>query len=120
MGRTNPTYRDRLQAIEQRWGAYRRTLRRRDQPRFDQLFVYARDHADAAGMLNHEDRLAPVLISIDLEQERRIDELETRIEELETRIDTLEGHPSGVETGSEYHDTPAEGDNHREDSDANE
>ena len=120
MGRTNPTYRDRLQAIEQRWGAYRRTLRRRDQPRFDRLFVYARDHADAAGMLNHEDRLAPVLISIDLEQERRIDELETRIEELETQIDTLERHLGSVETASEHRDAPAEGDDHPEDSDANE
>lgn len=83
MGRTNPTYRDLLRATEERWAAYRRTLRRRDQPRFERLFVYAREHADAAGMLNHQDRLAPVLMSIALEQERRLDELEARIEELE-------------------------------------
>ncbi len=83
MGRTNPTYRDTLRAIKDRWGQYRRTLRRRDQPRFDQLFVYARNHADAAGTLNHEDRFAPLLVSIAIEQERRIDELEARITELE-------------------------------------
>jgi len=83
MGRTTPTYRDTLRAIEDRWGPYRRTLRRRDQPRFDQLFVYARTHADAAGMLNHDDRFAPLLVSIALEQERRIDELEAHITELE-------------------------------------
>ena len=83
MGRTNPTYRDTLRAIEDRWSPYRRTLRRRDQPRFDQLFVYARNHADAAGMLNHEDRFAPLLVSIAIEQERRIDELEARVAELE-------------------------------------
>lgn len=83
MGRTNQTYRDMLRAIEDRWGPYRRTLRRRDQPRFDQLFVYARNHADAAGMLNHDDRFAPLLVSIAIEQERRIDELEARITELE-------------------------------------
>lgn len=86
MGRTNPTYRDTLRVIEDRWGPYRRTLRRRDQPRFDQLFVYARNHADAAGMLNHDDRFAPLLVSIAIEQERRIDELETRIDELEPTV----------------------------------
>lgn len=88
MGRTNPTYRDTLRSIEERWGPYRRTLRRRDQPRFDQLFVYARNHADAAGMLNHENRLAPLLVSIAIEQERQIDELEARITELENRTST--------------------------------
>jgi len=83
MGRTNPTYRDTLRGIEDRWRPYRQTLRRRNQPRFDQLFVYARDHADAAGMLNHDDRFAPLLMSIAIEQERRIDKLENRITELE-------------------------------------
>jgi hypothetical protein len=33
MGRTNPTYRDALRAIEERWAEFRRALRRRDQPR---------------------------------------------------------------------------------------
>jgi hypothetical protein len=86
MGRTNPTYRDTLRAIEDRWEPYRRTLRRRDQPRFDQLFVYARNHADSAGMLNHDDRFAPLLVSVAIEQERRIDELETLITELEATV----------------------------------
>ena len=69
--------------MEGRWDDYRRTLRREDQHRFERLFVYARDHADAAGMLNHENRLAPIWMAIALEQERRIDELEGRIDELE-------------------------------------
>ena len=84
MGRTNPTYRDLLGTTEARWEEYRRTLRRRDQDRFDRLFAYAREHADAAGMLNHRDRLAPVLMSIALEQERRLDELADRVAELES------------------------------------
>ena len=49
MGRTNPTYQDALRAIEERWMEFRRALRRRDQPRFDRLFEYAREHADRAG-----------------------------------------------------------------------
>lgn len=90
MGRTNPTYRDLLSATEERWEEYRRTLRRRDQDRFDRLFVYARNHADAAGTLNHRDRLAPVLMSVALEQERRLDESRERVAALEDRVAELE------------------------------
>lgn len=104
MGRTNPTYRDRLSATEERWTEYRRTLRRRDQPRFDRLFAYARDHADAAGMLNHRDRLAPVLMSIALEQERRLDELEARIDELDARLADTEAGIANPEADGDLDD----------------
>jgi len=87
MGRTNPTYRDALRAIEERWQDFRRALRRRDQPRFDQLFAYAREHADASGLLNHQNPLLPSLLSIDLEQERRLDKHEERLEKLEEAIE---------------------------------
>jgi len=87
MGRTNPTYRDALRAIEDRWQDFRRALRRRDQPRFDQLFAYAREHADASGLLNHQNPLLPALLSIDLEQESRLDEHEERLEELREAIE---------------------------------
>lgn len=89
MGRTNPTFRDALRAIEERWQAYRRALRRRDQPRFDQLFAYVREHADASGVLNHQNPIVPMLLSIDLEQERRLDDYEERLEELESVLATL-------------------------------
>lgn len=82
MGRTNPTYRDQLSVIEDEWGTYRRALRREDQYIFDHLFVYARDHADAGGNLNHADPMAPIWMAIALEQDRRITELEARIDEL--------------------------------------
>jgi len=86
MGRTNPTYRDALRTIEERWADFRRALRRRDQPRFDRLFEYARGHADASGLLNHQNPLMPALFSIDIEQEARLDEHEKRLEELETLV----------------------------------
>jgi hypothetical protein len=86
MGRTNPTYRDALRAIEDRWGEFRRALRRRDQPRFDQLFEYAREHADASGLLNHQNPLLPALLSIDLEQEATLEDHEERLEALEHRL----------------------------------
>ena len=86
MGRTNPTYRDALRAIEERWTDFRRALRRRDQSRFDRLFEYAREHADASGLLNHQNPLLPALLSIDLEQESRIEDHEQRLEELEAAV----------------------------------
>jgi hypothetical protein len=90
MGRTNPTYRDALRAIEERWADFRRALRRRDQPCFDQLFEYAREHADASGLLNHHTSLLPALFSIDLEQEKRLDAHEDRLAELEQAIEQRE------------------------------
>jgi len=90
MGRTNPTFRDALRVIEDRWQEYRRALRRHDQPRFDRLFAYAREHADASGLLNHQHPLLPTLVSIDLEQESRLDAHEKRLDELEAALNSLE------------------------------
>jgi len=67
-------------------GEFRRALRRRDQPRFDRVFEYAREHADASGLLNHQNPLLPALLSIDLEQEGRLDDHEERLEELEAAV----------------------------------
>jgi hypothetical protein len=87
MGRTNPTFRDTLTALEGRWSDYRRALRRGDQPYFDQLFTHAREHADASGLLNHQDPIDPVLVSIALEQQRTIETLQSRVETLEAAIE---------------------------------
>lgn len=87
MGRTNPTYRRILRGLEDRWNPYRRALRRGDQPHFDQLFEHAREHADAAGYLNHEEPLYPVLVSIALEHERRVAALKDRVDALETKLE---------------------------------
>jgi len=81
MGRTNPTFRDVLRAVEDRWQPYRRALRYEDQERFDELLGYARTHADAASNLNQRSPVIPVLVSIALAQERRLDELEARLDE---------------------------------------
>lgn len=87
MGRTNPTYRDAVRALRDRWGDFERALRRRDRPAFERLFEHARAHADAGGYLNHEEPLFPILVSVDLEQEKRIDELEERLAAIESELD---------------------------------
>ncbi|MFC7203325.1 hypothetical protein ACFQJC_07340 [Haloferax namakaokahaiae] len=87
MGRTNPTYRDSLRAIERDWSKYRRALRRPDQQHFDRLFEQAREHADASGYLNHQFVEQPFLVSVMLEQEKRLDTLAERLDALEERDD---------------------------------
>lgn len=84
MGRTNPTFRNVLRSLEDEWDPYRRALRYRDQQHFDQLLTYAREHADAGGQLNHAEPMYPVLVSIALEQEIRLAELQERVHALET------------------------------------
>lgn len=80
MGRTNPTFRDVLQTIENDWADYRRALRRPDQQRFDRLFEDARQFADAGGYLNPQNPMSTVLFSICLAQEQRIEDLEAELE----------------------------------------
>ena len=99
MGRTNPTYRDALRAIEERWVDFWRALRRRDQPRFDQLFEYAREHADTSGLLDHQNPLLPALVSIDLEQEARLNDHEERLAELEAAVDAAGDQEDGLPEG---------------------
>lgn len=84
MGRTNPTYRDQVRATEKRWASYRRALRRGDQPAFDTLFEHARAHADAGGYLNHQMGEVPILVSIALEQQKHLADLEERLANVES------------------------------------
>lgn len=98
MGRTNPTFRDALRSISKRWEDFRRGLRRRDQERFDELFEYARAHADAGGLLNHQNPIVTALFSIDLEQEARLDDHEKRLAELEARLGSTTDQEDTEET----------------------
>ncbi|WP_227380215.1 hypothetical protein [Haladaptatus halobius] len=83
MGRTNLTYRDALRVMESRWDDYRRALRHTDQEVFDRLFEYARAHADASGLQNHQFVEVPALVSMLLEQQKQIDDLEDRLDHVE-------------------------------------
>ncbi len=90
MGRTNPTYRDVVRELEENWQQYRRALRRSDKPHFDRLFEHAREHADAAGYLNHHQPEITLLISVVLEQEKRIEAFHECLRALERESDTAD------------------------------
>jgi hypothetical protein len=83
VGRTNPTYRDRLTGLEREWGDYRRALRTTEQPHFDQLFEHGREYAHAAGYLNHPTPEIPLLVSILLAHERELARVQERLAELD-------------------------------------
>jgi hypothetical protein len=101
LGRTNPTYRDTVRALEENWQPYRRALRRVDKPHFDRLFEHAREHADAAGYLNHQEPEITLLVSVVLEQEKRMQDLHARIRTLEreTNITADNERDSAITTG---------------------
>ncbi|WP_336003398.1 hypothetical protein [Halorientalis halophila] len=109
MGRTNPTFRRQLDGIEERWGDYRRALRRRDQEHFDALFEYAREHADAAGYLNRDRPLPSILFSVALGQERRRRELEAQVEDLSKRVDALSRRVEELEARGEPPESTRDG-----------
>ena len=94
MSRASTTYRDLLRAMESRWTAYRRGLRRDDQSVFDRLFEFARAHADASGLQHPHQHPQPVeipaLFSMLLEQQRQIDDLEDRLDHLERDLNDVE------------------------------
>ncbi len=69
--------------MEERWDDYRRGLRHADQAVLDQLFEDARAHADAGGLRNHQFVEMPALVSMLIEQQKRIDDLEDRLDHLE-------------------------------------
>ncbi len=50
---------------------------------FDRLFEYARAHADASGVQNHQFIEIPALISMVIEQQKQIEDLENRLDHLE-------------------------------------
>jgi hypothetical protein len=83
MGKTNPSYRDKINHFEKEWQPFRRALRRHHQEYFDELLVQARNHADAGHYQNPVEPKWGVLVSICLAQQRELAALKERVEALE-------------------------------------
>jgi len=95
MGRTNPTYRDALRALESEWEPMRRALRREYQADFDHLFDRGRSFADAAGYANPRDPERALLLSLALAHEVELRRLRDRLESLERGPVAREDAPRG-------------------------
>jgi len=97
VGRTNPTYRDRLDALEGEWESYRRALRAREQGAYDRLFEHVRAYAHAAAQQNHATPEFPTLVSMLLAHERQLAIHDRRVERLDERLADLEKRVEAVE-----------------------
>ena len=82
MGKTVPTYRNQLEMEVRELLPFRRALREEERVLFDILVNYARTHASEGSFTAHSDPLVPFFLSIAIEQERKIRELERLLEEL--------------------------------------
>jgi hypothetical protein len=76
MGRTIPTFRQLVEEATRRWAKFRRALRREDQEYFDRLFASVRYYTQAATYQCSDNPMEAILLSIALDQEKRLTALE--------------------------------------------
>ena len=84
MGRTVPTWRNRVESELTALNAFRRALNSSDRKALDELMNGVRNRRSAGGMLPSIDVWKPMLISMILESYKKIAELESMIKELQS------------------------------------
>ena len=84
MGRTVPTWRNRVESELTALNAFRRALNSSDRKALDELMNGVRNRRAAGGMLPSIDVWKPMLISMILESYKKIAELESMIRELQS------------------------------------
>jgi hypothetical protein len=86
MGRTVPTFRQLIEEAAAHWSKFRRALRREDQQHFDRLFRIVRSYTYAATYQCHDNPMEAILLSIVLDQEKRLAEHDLRLETIERAL----------------------------------
>lgn len=84
MGRTVPTWRNRIESELSSLSVFRRALNSSDRKALDELMNGVRNRRAAGGMLPSIDVWKPMLISMILESYRKIAELEDAIKRLQS------------------------------------
>ena len=90
MGRTVPTFRQLIDDAMARWLKFRRALRREDQEYFDRLFRRVRSYTQAATYQASDNPMEAILLSIALDQEKRLDALERAAQPAEKYMEKLD------------------------------
>jgi hypothetical protein len=80
VGRTLPTFRALLDRLEREWSDYRRVLSDKEKRRWDALWQQARRHASASTNAAPLNPMEAALLSMLLEQEKRLQELERELD----------------------------------------
>jgi hypothetical protein len=103
MGRTVPTFRQLIDDSIARWSKFRRALRREDQEYFDRLFRRVRLYTQAATYQASDNPMEAILLSIALDQEKRLDALERAAQPPETGAgSTLRRHSAGFSASATW------------------
>jgi hypothetical protein len=81
MGRTVPAYVEQVREIEAKWAKFRRALRREDQLHFDRLLRSVRYYSHSATYQYSDDPRESVMISILLDLQKRLAEIEEKLKD---------------------------------------
>lgn len=87
IGRTVPAFRPALEHELKTWDDFKRGLRPKDREIFNKLVGFARIHADAGSLAARPELTQFMFISMFLEQQKKIEELETQIKNLEKKLE---------------------------------
>ena len=112
MGRTVPTFTNVIDREIESWLKFRRGLPKGDQELFDDLFRAARIHLAENFYAMRVIPFESIMMSIALEQHKRIKQLETRLAQLLTALDEpsrLQKVPSGQLVEENTHADQREG-----------
>src|SRR3979411_431129 len=76
MGRSVPNFVQLIQEAAEHWTKFWGACRREEQPHFDRLFMRVRCYTQAATYQAHDNPMEAILLSIALDQEKRLDAVE--------------------------------------------
>lgn len=93
MGRTVLPFSMVLAEQQQRLSQFRRTLRKKDQELFDELFERARLHVQAGVQSSNPDPMESIFLSVLIEMLREEKRLQTRVDELEKELRGKDAEP---------------------------
>lgn len=103
MGHTLPPFTWQYRNEKAYFASFRRALLLTDDKHtFDDLWNRAEFHIPAAEMASHPLPIAMILMMMNLEQQKTIQQLENKVKNLEQNIDQLERALKNIESGSVY------------------
>lgn len=76
MGRTVPTFTERIHQAAEHWSKFRRALLRQDRPYFDRIFQTCRTYPQSIMYQASDNAMETILLTKALDQEKRIATLE--------------------------------------------
>jgi len=88
MGKTLPPFSQLVEAERRRWASFKRALPKEDHAILDRLFECAKLHIQAGVMVARPWPFETIVMSILLEQQKQVEQLERQLHELQGRGQT--------------------------------